>query len=32
MKAIELLSEEEVKKIFQTPSIANRAEILKTAA
>ena len=26
-----LLSEEDVKKVFQTPSIATRAEILKTA-
>ncbi|NGX30600.1 MAG: hypothetical protein K940chlam4_01450 [Candidatus Anoxychlamydiales bacterium] len=32
MRAMELLSEEEVKKIFQTPSIAKRAEVLTTAA
>ena len=32
MRAMELLGEEEVKKIFQTPSIAKRAEVLKTAA
>ncbi|MFA6119323.1 MAG: DUF5399 family protein [Parachlamydiales bacterium] len=28
---VKLLSEEEVKKIFQAPSVASRAEILKTA-
>ncbi|NGX52975.1 MAG: hypothetical protein KR126chlam5_01282 [Candidatus Anoxychlamydiales bacterium] len=32
MRAMELLGEEEVKKIFQTPSIAKRAEVLRTAA